>query len=211
MIEHLPAFLALAAVVIVTPGPDTALTIRNTLAGGRRAGVATAIGVASGQALWTLATSAGLAGLLLASRPLFSALRLVGAVYLVFLGLQALRAAWRGTREDHAPADSGAITRVAPAAAFRQGVLSNLANPKMAVFFPSLLPQFSQPGEGAFAGLLTLGLLFCTMTLTWLAFYAALVARAGDVLRRRGVRRALEGAMGALLVAFGLRLATEPR
>jgi threonine/homoserine/homoserine lactone efflux protein len=197
------AFLAVAIVVIVTPGPDTALTIRNTLLGGPRGGVFAALGVAAGQAAWTLATAAGVAALLAASEPAFLALKLAGAAYLVFLGLQALRAAlWGGARVAGEPAG-----RLSSAASFRQGLVSNLGNPKMAAFFPALLPQFGD----SFAALLALGFVFCAMTLTWLTVYAFAVARAGDFLRRSRVRRALEAATGAVLVALGLRVATSTR
>jgi threonine/homoserine/homoserine lactone efflux protein len=198
---HLAGFLLVAVVVIVTPGQDTALTIRNTLLGGRRRGVGTAAGVAAGQALWTVATSAGLAALIVASEPVFRAVKLAGAAYLVLLGLQALRDAVRGRanrrheRRAHAPA-------------FRQGLLSNLGNPKMAIFFTSLLPQF---GGTSFVALLALGLVFCSMTLAWLTAYAFAVAKAGDLLRRSAVRRALDAILGLVLVALGLRLATERR
>jgi threonine/homoserine/homoserine lactone efflux protein len=198
-VTSLVAFVGIAAVVIVTPGPDTALTIRNSLAGGRRAGVLTALGVSTGQACWTAAASAGVAALLVASEPVFRALRLVGAAYLVWLGAQALWSAWSGVRRHERPGPR----RTAP---FRQGLLSNLANPKMAVFFTSLLPQF---GSASFGALLGLGLLFCTMTLAWLAAYAFAVARAGDVLRRSNVRRAVDAVTGTVLVAFGARLAAE--
>jgi threonine/homoserine/homoserine lactone efflux protein len=190
-------FLLVAAVVICTPGPDTALTIRNTLLGGRGNGARTAAGVAVGQAVWTVAASAGIVALLAASRPVFEGLRIAGAVYLVWLGLRALRAAVRG-RAHEAPHGGSR-------AGFRQGLLSNLANPKMAVFFTSLLPQF---GTG-FAELLALGFVFATMTLAWLTAYALAVARARRLLVRGRVRRALDALMGIALVAFGTRLATE--
>jgi threonine/homoserine/homoserine lactone efflux protein len=194
------AFIAIAAVVIVTPGQDTALTIRNTLTGGRSAGLRTALGVVCGQAVWALAASAGIAALLVASEPAFVALKLAGAAYLVYLGLRTLAAAVRG----------GAAVNAGGAGAaheLRQGFLSNLGNPKMAIFFTSLLPQFSH----AFAGLAALGLVFCTMTLAWLTLYATVVARAGDVLRRPRVRRVLDAATGTALVALGIRLVTSER
>jgi threonine/homoserine/homoserine lactone efflux protein len=207
---HLAAFLGIAVLVIVTPGPDTALTIRNTFWGGRRGGLATAFGVAAGQAVWTVAASAGLAALLVASAAAFTALRLAGAVYLVWLGAHAL---WAATRVGKARGrgDLGPPRRLAPGVAFRQGVLSNLGNPKMAVFFTSLLPQFAPSGRASFSALLALGLLFCAMTLVWLAAYAAVVARAGDVLRRLGVRRVVEAVTGLALLALGARLALERR
>jgi threonine/homoserine/homoserine lactone efflux protein len=204
--SQLLAFLGVSALVIVTPGQDTALTIKNTLAGGRRAGILTAFGVSTGQAVWTLAASAGIAALLVASEPAFLALKLAGAAYLVYLGAQALLGAVRG-----APAHmvlAGAGPRLAPATGYRQGVVSNLGNPKMAVFFTSLLPQF---GGASFAGMLALGLVFCTMTLVWLAAYSAAVDRAGHVLRRAGARRALDAVTGTVLVALGLRLAAQDR
>ena len=198
------AFLGISALVIVTPGQDTALAIRNSLLGGRRAGVFTALGVSTGQAVWALATSAGLAALIVAFEPAFVTLKLVGAAFLVYLGAQALLAAIRGThverREGGGPLASGT--------AFRQGVLSNLGNPKMAVFFTSLLPQF---GAESFGGLLALGLVFCTMTFVWLCGYAVVVARVGDVLRRPVVRRVFDAVLGTVLVALGFRLATERR
>src|SRR5213594_29952 len=95
MIPHFLAFLGVSVLVIVTPGPDTALTIRNTLLGGRRSGVFTAVGVAAGQTSWSVATSAGIAALLVASEPVFRGVRYAGAAYLAFLGIQALRAAAR--------------------------------------------------------------------------------------------------------------------
>ena len=196
----------MAVLVIVTPGPDTALTIRNTLLGGRSGGVATGFGVVTGQAVWALATSAGVAALLVASEPAFLALKLVGAAYLIYLGLQALHGAfWHRGAEAPAQVARG---QLAPTAAYRQGVVSNLGNPKMAAFFPSLLPQFAPGGEASFWGLLALGLLFCALTLVWLTGYAFAVARAGDLFRRPHIRRTIEGVTGAVLIGLGVRLAT---
>jgi threonine/homoserine/homoserine lactone efflux protein len=206
---ELLAFLGISALVIVTPGQDTALTIRNTLAGGRRGGSFTALGVSTGQAVWTIAASAGVAALLVASEPAFVALKLAGAAYLVVLGAQALVAAFRRGAARSAAAGGGPGRALAPATAFRQGVISNLGNPKMAVFFTSLLPQFAPAGGASFPAMLALGLVFCTMTLVWLSAYAAGVARAGHVLRRPRVRRALDAVTGTVLIAFGVRLATQ--
>ena len=198
---ELLAFIGVAIVVIVTPGQDTALTVRNTLAGGRRAGILTAAGVVCGQAVWALAASAGVAALLVASEPAFLVLKLAGGAYLVYLGATALVAAARGARH---------VARAAPARGggeLRSGLLSNLANPKMAVFFSSLLPQFG----ASFGVLLALGLVFCALTMAWLSAYAVAVTRAGDVLRRPRVRRALDAVTGTALVAFGLRVASAER
>jgi threonine/homoserine/homoserine lactone efflux protein len=195
---HVAAFVGIAALVIVTPGQDTALTIRNTLLAGRRGGVRTALGVASGNAVWTLAASAGIAAIVAASEPAFLALRIAGAAYLVFLGAQTLVGALRGSTSRHA------VARGRPSP-YRQGLLSNLGNAKVAVFFTSLLPQFAS----SFAPLLALGLLFSAMTLVWLLCYALVVARATDVLRRPRIRRALDAVTGTVLVALGIRVAAE--
>jgi threonine/homoserine/homoserine lactone efflux protein len=199
-VPGLLAFLGVAVVVIVTPGQDTALTVRNTLAGGRRAGVRTATGVVCGQAVWALAASAGVAALIVASEPAFVALKLAGAAYLAYLGVSALLAAAR-------PRKTVEIARAPGGRELRQGLLSNLGNPKMAVFFTSLLPQFGD----SFAVLLGLGLLFCALTLVWLSAYAFAIARAGDLLRRPRIRRCLDAVTGTALVALGLRLATTSR
>ncbi len=195
------AFLAVSALVICTPGQDTALTIRNTLSGGRSGGVATAAGVALGQAVWTVAAAIGIAVLVAASEPAFLALKLAGAAYLVFLGAQTLWHALRGSYTRPGASDR----TLQPRAAMRQGLVSNLGNPKMAAFFTSLLPQF---GDGV-AVLLGLGLVFSLMTLAWLSGYAFAVAKTSAFLLRPRVRRALDAITGAVLVAFGLRLAAE--
>ena len=197
---ELAAFVGVAVLVIVTPGQDTALTVRNSLLGGRRDGVLTALGVAAGQCAWAIATSIGIVALLVAWEPAFLALRLFGAAYLIWLGVQAL---WSAVRRAQEPAVSSQSRRPA----FRQGLLSNLGNPKMAVFFPSLLPQFAD----TFAGLLVLGLLFAATTLAWLSAYAFAVAKAGDVLRRPRIKRAIDAVVGVVLVGLGIRLATDAR
>jgi threonine/homoserine/homoserine lactone efflux protein len=211
MSGHLWTFFGISLLVIATPGPDTALTIRNSLLGGRCCGIFTAFGVATGQLIWALATSTGVASLLLASAALFAAVKLLGAGYLVFLGLEALWLAFRPARAGTPASVPSRPRQLAPVRAFRQGVVSNLANPKMAVFFMSLLPQFAPAGSASFTALAALGGLFSAMTLFWLAGYALAVARAGDFLRRPAIKRWLAGITGAALIALGLRLAAEER
>jgi threonine/homoserine/homoserine lactone efflux protein len=199
------AFLGVSLLVICTPGQDTALTIRNTMLGGRRVGMATAAGVSTGQAVWTVATSAGLAVILMASAPLFFAIRLGGAAYLIYLGARSVVKAIRHADPEVAsPKCRGLSAR----AAFLQGFLSNLSNAKMVAFFISLLPPFAGP-HPSFLLLLVLGVNFSLLTLTWLAGYAFAVERLGGWLRRGGVRRALEAALGAVLVGLGIRVGSE--
>jgi threonine/homoserine/homoserine lactone efflux protein len=208
--EALIAFVGIAAVTITTPGPDTALTVRNALVGGRACGIATGLGVSIGLAVWTLTASAGIAALLVASEPAFMAVKIVGAAYLVFLGAQSLWHAVSGSGAAHA-SGGRTLRRLTPAVALRQGVLNDLGNPKIAVFFTTLLPQFAPRHGAAFATLLAFGLLFCAMTFVWLTIYSVVVARAGEVLRRPRVARVLDAVMGATLVALGVRVAAERR
>jgi threonine/homoserine/homoserine lactone efflux protein len=203
-------FVGIAILVIVTPGPDTALTIRNALLGGRSAGVFTALGVATGQMTWALATSAGLVTILIASEPIFYAVKLAGAAYLIGLGGQSLLAAFRsGSRAREI--EGRVRVRLWPPVAFRQGIVNNLGNPKMAVFFVSVLPQFEPRHEGMFAASVLLGMTLAALTLVWLIVYALAVSAVGSFLQRRHVRRAIETATGAVLIGLGVRVALEAR
>ncbi|HEU4998365.1 MAG TPA: LysE family translocator [Lapillicoccus sp.] len=199
---NLLLFLGVSLVVIATPGPDTALTIRNALLG-RRAGVLTAAGVASGQLAWALLTAFGVASVLAAHQNVLVVLRVVGGAYLVYLGLRALWSSWRTSS---APPP---LPRAGGRRGYAQGLVSNLANPKMAVFFLSLLPQFAGP-EATLPALAGLGLLFAMMTLLWLSVYVIVVDRARELLQRNVFRRWMDRITGIVLVGLGVRLASEP-
>jgi threonine/homoserine/homoserine lactone efflux protein len=208
VIGQMSAFLGLSLMVICTPGPDTALTIRNAVMGGRSGGTWTAAGVASGQLLWAVAASLGVASVLRTSQLAFLALKLAAAAYLLYLGAQSLRAAW--TRNARSVDDVWAPAHPVRGRAYRQGLFNNLANPKMAAFFIAVLPQFVPTGAGHAAALATflgLGLLFCLMTFGWLFAYSVLIAKGRRLVERRQVRRALDAVAGCTLIAFGVRLA----
>lgn len=138
------SFAVVSVAVIVTPGPDTALTVRNTLLGGRVGGVYTAVGVSAGQAAWTLATSAGLNAVLVASAPVFAALKLAGDAYLVFLGARAVFGALRSHDGKAMAAPEPVSARLSPAGALRQGLISNLGNPED----PGFLHRHAAPVRG---------------------------------------------------------------
>jgi len=211
MITVLLGFIAISALVIIAPGPDTAVVVRNSLRGGTRGALATSLGVVAGLAIWTAMASVGLAALLRASEPAFLALKLAGAIYLAYLGVRSL---WDAVRRSPTPAPGGERRPSAaqhPLVSLRQGLVSDLGNPKIAVFFTTFLPQFVRGHHASFLPLLALGLIFCALTLGWLAGYSVLVARAGDLLRRGSLRRALDGVTGIVLIGFGVRLALERR
>jgi threonine/homoserine/homoserine lactone efflux protein len=197
---QLAPFVVLAVVIVVTPGVDMALVTKNALLYGRRAALASAFGVNVGIASWTIAATVGLAALVQASAEVFAFVKLAGAVYLIYLGIQALRHAGRR-------ADLAALPAVTARTAFRQGLISNALNPKIAVFFTSLLPQFGS----TLPQLLALGALFNLFGVVWLSAYALAAARAGDTLRRPRVRAVLDYLSGVVLVGLGVRLALEKR
>jgi RhtB (resistance to homoserine/threonine) family protein len=202
---HFLIFLGVAAVVILVPGPDTALVTKNAALHGRRAALGTAFGVCTGLSLWTVASALGVASLVRASATAYTTLKLVGAAYLIWLGVQALRAARRaGAGHDTGHSRPALDGR----AGFRQGVLSNLANPKIGVFFTSLLPQFIG-GHAVLLPFLVYGAVFVAITLTWLTAYAVVAAKASALLQRPRVKAALDRLTGLVLIALGLRLATE--
>jgi RhtB (resistance to homoserine/threonine) family protein len=204
-VDLLP-FLALSILLILIPGPDTAVVTKNALLGGRRAGVLASLGVSIGLTIWTVAAAFGIAALLRASAIGFLALKLAGALYLIWIGLQMLRAR-------DLPAEAGARRRRSAGGlrSVRQGLLSDLGNPKIAVFFTSFLPQFVHGGGSALASLLLLGGIFAALTLLWLAGYSMLVGQASAVMRRPIVRKTLDRFTGLVLIGFGIKLAFEHR
>ena len=207
---HLLVFIGVAAIVIVIPGPDTAVVTKNVLIHGRRAGLGTSLGVSAGLSIWTIAAAVGVASLVRASEVAFTTLKLVGALYLVWLGIQALRAAGRASADRaRVPAFGG--TGDGAGAGFRQGCLSDLANPKIGIFFTSLLPQFVSPGHPVLLPFLILGAVFVAMTVVWLLAYTLVAARAAATLMRPRVRSVLDRFTGVVLIALGLRLAAEHR
>jgi RhtB (resistance to homoserine/threonine) family protein len=207
---HLWAFVGIAAAIIIAPGPDTVLVTKNAVLHGRAAALATSLGVNAGLVIWTGAAALGLAAIVRESAVAFTVLKLIGALYLIWLGMQALRAARRASTLEPTPgAELG--RHVGTRLGFRQGVFSNLANPKIAVFFTSLLPQFVNGRDHVLLPFLALGGLFVAMTLVWLGGYALLAARASAVLTRPRVKAALDRLTGAVLVGLGLRLALERR
>lgn len=206
----LGGFLAISVLLIVAPGPDMVLVARNTLRGGRRGGIATGVGVTLGLLVWTAAACVGLAALLRASEPAFVALKIVGSLYLVYLGARSLWDSVRRTdMESHLHRSGRARTNARTA--LREGLISNLGNPKIAVFFTSFLPQFVPARHPSFVAFLVLGLLFAALGLAWLTTYSVVVARTGELLRRPRIRRALDGLAGAVLIGLGARLALERR
>jgi threonine/homoserine/homoserine lactone efflux protein len=204
-IHHYGWFLATASILVITPGQDTFFILGRSLSGGRAAGIAAALGISTGSVIHTFAAALGLSALLATSPYAFMAVKFAGAAYLIYIGVRALVTRTRGlSGETPAAAGNGR------AAAFRQGVFSNLLNPKVALFFLALMPQFidahSTSKVGAF---LVLGLSFVALGIVWCMVLALAAARLrGAFLRRPSMATVLDRVAGTMFIALGLRLAT---
>ena len=216
MTAALPAFALASTLLILAPGPDSLLVLRNTLRHGRRAGWVTASGTMSGLLAWAVAAAFGLSALLQVSDVAYSAVRLAGACYLLWLGVSSLwpfrgRPATPATAAGPAGAAGPAPGRAGWRRAYLNGLLSNLLNPKIGVFFIAFLPGFIPAGAPAPLLPLALGLWFIAETGAWLAILAWMAARGAGWLRRSTVQRWLERVTGVALIGFGLRLAAQAR
>jgi threonine/homoserine/homoserine lactone efflux protein len=209
------AFAVFAAILTVTPGLDTLLVLRASAVGGPAAGIATALGIGSGLLIWATASAVGVTAVLAASQLAFNVLRIAGAVYLVWLGAKAL---WSLRRRATAAAPSSASVLAEPGEpgdrwtwwrALRTGLTTNLLNPKVGVFYLSVLPQFLPDGVHPLVGSLALALIHNLESLLWLSLLAVLVTRARGWFSRPTVRRRFEQVTGVVLVALGLRLALD--
>ncbi|GAA3341347.1 LysE family translocator [Amorphoplanes nipponensis] len=197
---QLVAFCGVVGLGAMSPGPDFAVVVRRSALRGRAEGMAAATGVATGVFLWAVAAAAGVAALVATVPVVLTSIRYAGAAYLAYLGVRALLAAVR-------PAVAGPVAEPGSAGgAFRDGLLCNALNPKAAVFFLALLPQFLPAHPGA-ADTLTLSLLAVGITLLWFCTVANLVAVFRRLFARSRVRRTLDGLSGAALLALGARLA----
>jgi threonine/homoserine/homoserine lactone efflux protein len=192
------AFAVVALILSVAPGPDMALVLRNSMRGGRPAAYQTILGIAVGLLGWAAATALGVAAVLAASATVFTVLKVVGGIYLVYLGIQTLLALRRGEQREPTTAPKGSP--------FRQGLVTNLLNPKLAVLFTTLLPQFISEGDPVLAKSMLLAGVFVAIGMTWLVVYVRLVDL---VARSARFRRVVEAVSGAVLVALGARLAID--
>ncbi|MGH2616090.1 MAG: LysE family translocator [Thermomicrobiales bacterium] len=211
-LAQLGAFVVASVIVIVVPGVDMALFTRQVLMHGRRIALITLAGGFTGGLTHTALATAGLSVVLATSATAYTLVKIVGAAYLVVVGLQTLWATRHGAECGELPESGGVPSTRTPMAfsrAYLLGLGSNLTNPKMAVFFLTFLPQFVTPGPAATAQTAALGMLFCAMAGVWFVVYILALGRLAPWLGRPRVRLALERATGAILVGLGLRLAAQ--
>lgn len=204
---RLYAFIGVAAILTILPGADTALVTRNVLTMGRRRAMFTIFGICAGCIIHATASALGLSAILATSATAFDVVKTMGAAYLVWLGVQSMRDAGRPAAAPNE--DSNArTTALGP---FLQGFLTNVLNPKVAIFYLTFLPQFIGPGEPVFKRSLFLAGIHITMGLIWLTIYSWFVDRLGSVLTRPTVKAWLERVTGGLLIGLGFRLAWARR
>lgn len=200
------SFTLFAAVLTITPGLDTMLVLRTGVTAGRRAAYAAAVGICSGLLVWATASALGITAILTASEVAYTILRWAGAAYICHLGVRIL---WQARHRSIA--DSPIETEAPRSAwsAFRLGVTSNLANPKVGVFYLSVLPQFLPSTVNPFAGSMLLAGIHALQGMVWFALLITAINRTRRILTRPRVKQWLERMTGAVLVALGIRLAAS--
>ena len=203
MLETLIGFAGIAVLVSLTPGPATALVVRSAALRGRREALHVVLGNSTGIMMWALASVLGISALVAASEAAFVALKVVGAAVLVVLGLQALRG--RGTEaESH---DAGRAARTA----YGNGLVTSFANPKLAVFFIALFPQFVADGQSVLLTTLAMAIVLVAVDLVWFTLLAFVVARARHAVMGSTIARRIERTCGAVMIGLGVRVALERR
>ncbi len=220
--SSLLGFTAVAVLLTVSPGPDFAVVLRTSLGSGRRSALCSALGIATGCFVWGLAGAAGLTAMLSASQAAYDVLRVAGALYLMWLGFQALRSARRsskaagGTGADAPVPEAGAAVpapgeagRQSPLQAFRTGLLTNVLNPKVGVVYMSLLPQFIPHDAPVVTTTLLLVAVHAVLGFGWLGGIALAVHRARAFFQRPRVRRRMDQATGGVLLALGAAVGVE--
>lgn len=210
--RQLIAFIGIATILTITPGADTMLVLRSTLAHTTRTGLITMAGICSGLFVHALLSALGLSVLLMRSATAFEVVKIVGAGYIIVLGLQSLVGALRnrGTSSEFQPADQSLpVPRLWRF--WLDGLLSNVLNPKVALFYLAFLPQFIQPNDSVLLRSLVLTCIHVALSVFWFSFIAVLVGRMAAVLVRPQVRRTLEGITGTLLIVLGVRLGLARR
>ena len=203
-----PCLLALTLLTL-TPGVDTLLVIRNSTRGGWKDGLVSSLGICSGLFVHALLSAVGISVILLQSALAFNLLKFLGAGYLVWLGFCSLRSAVRPNAMTGLPAGAGCGNNFQPLRSLREGLLSNVLNPKTIIFYMAFLPQFIDPTGSAMQQSLLLAALHFCLAMTWQSALALMVVQAGRWLSNRQLRRYFDGLTGSVLVLLGLRLALD--
>ncbi|WP_035286625.1 LysE family translocator [Brevibacillus massiliensis] len=208
--QNVYLFVLMSIFLIILPGPDTGLVTQNTIAHGRAGGMKTILGISSGLTIHTLAAVFGLSAMIVKSAVVFSIFKYLGAVYLIYLGVTSLRSL-RKEKAVSTENDRVAYSKYQTASPFRQGFLTDLLNPKVAVFFLTFLPQFLKLGSDPLWPFLIMGMTYTALTVIWLFLYVYLIDYFSRWMKQPSTQRAIQKITGLVLVAFGIKLALEHR
>lgn len=198
-------FLVLSIFVVISPGVDTALITKRTIADGRKDGLQMALGITGGSLVHTFAAAFGLSAILMQSAIAFEVVKYVGAIYLIYLGISSFLTRTKQkniTEAEHSPAG-------AKKSAFKQGLLSNVLNPKVAMFFITFLPQFVKTGENATGQLVIMGVIYTALSITWFLAYVFFINYLREWLMSARVQMVMDRVTGIVLIGFGLKLALD--
>ena len=212
---QLAAFILVAGLLTITPGADMALVMRHALGGGTRPAFFASLGICLGTLTWGAASALGVSVVFARSAFAFAVLKYVGGGYLVYLGARALVSTTKGAKNAKDAKDAKETTNLRGShgrwKAFAQGLFTNLLNPKVAVFYVTFLPQFVVPDRPVLSQSVFLAAMHVVMGLIWLTIYARFIDRMAAVLLTDRVKRRIEAATGAVLMALGIRLALARR
>ncbi|MGC4378905.1 LysE family translocator [Fictibacillus sp. Mic-4] len=205
---HFYMFLILCVFLVILPGPDTAIVTKNTITVGKSGGFKTALGTCCALCIHTAAAVLGLSAIIVKSALLFAVFKYVGAVYLIYMGVKTL---WSLKKKDDTAAsvEMNIKSQFKNASCFKQGFLTDLLNPKVAVFFLTFLPQFVVSGSHTFFPFLILGVTYIVLTALWFLFYVYIINYISAFMKRPKTKMIIEGITGTVLIGFGLKLALE--
>lgn len=205
--ENFNLFVLMCILLIILPGPDTAITTRNTVTVGRFGGLKTALGTCCALLIHTSAAVLGLSAILVKSALLFSVFKYIGAIYLIYLGVKTLWSMKK--KEEAAGVESNTKTSFANTSCFKQGFLTNILNPKVAVFFLTFLPQFVGGGSNTFIPFLLMGITYTVLTAIWFILYVYFINKISAFMKKPKTQNMIEGITGTILIGFGIKLALE--
>ncbi|MER1956896.1 MAG: LysE family translocator [Solibacillus sp.] len=201
----IPLFIIACVLLIILPGPDTAIVTKNTVVGGRKGGMKTMLGSCVGLSIHTIAAVAGLSAIIVKSALAFTVLKYVGAAYLCYLGVRTLM----NMRAKKTEVNEEVLVEAKGSSYFKQGFITNITNPKVAVFFLTFLPQFLAPGADAFWSFLVMGIIYTVLTFAWFFFYVVLLDKVRNFMKRPSTQASIEAITGVVLIGFGIKLAFE--
>lgn len=207
MLENYWLFVIMSLALVITPGADVALVTKNTLSLGKRGGLATVFGITAGTLVHMLAAALGISAIIAQSAALFEIIKYIGAIYLIYLGIQSLLSLRRSSPLAHME-DGG---RKNSRSGFCQGLVSNVFNPKVAIFFLTFLPQFIVPGEHNLMQIVIMGLTHAVLGIIWLTIYIYLINAMRSLFQRSSTHKLFQGVTGTMLLGMGIKLALEKR